>query len=118
MKDNLTPGEWEIKDETFIVSGNTTIAEFYNNESYMPRAGTTVPTVEESQTNARLIAEAKNLLKMLEVAMYEVKDWHEYNYNQIDSFEDRERSMQVDVANSIYDKLQAIKSVIKKAKGQ
>lgn len=62
------------------------------------------------------------LLRALEMAVHEIKDWHEYNYNQIDSFDNNgtnnERDMQADIANGIYDKLQMIKAVIKKSKGE
>jgi len=63
----------------------------------------------------------QELVEALEIAMYEVRDWHEYNYDQIDSFENngtnKERDMQADVANGIYEKLQTIKAAIQKAKG-
>lgn len=114
MEKKFTPGNWST-DGHFLIAGDATIAEFYNNESFVPKPGTTIPTVEQSKVNLKLAAAAPELLEALEMAMYEVKDWHEYNYNQIDSFDDRERAMQVDVANSIYEKLQKIRSVITKA---
>ncbi len=121
MENKFTKGNWYISKTVPYGDGDCyhIQSDINTDETFIGEVGGGLQDNAQVEANAKLIAAAPDLFKALEMAMYEMKDWHEYNYNQIDSFDNNgtnnERDMQSDIANSIYEKLQIIKAAIKKA---
>lgn len=84
METKFTKGTWQVDDRDFVISGTTTIAEFYNSESYVPKAGTKVPSPEESAANARLIAAAPDLYEALDILMMAISGMKYESQEQAD----------------------------------
>jgi len=119
LNEARTQGEWKqginraSKEWMQLFYGRTVVLEIHTiNKKGQRQAG----DFEKEDANVKYTALAVNnlasLAEALDAAIHDLKDWHEYNQMQVESFDGNERELQQSLADDIKERLIKVKTAL------